>query len=113
MRHFLLLLILVVSVFAQQTLPDTPAGKRAAAFLEMANSSDDDALKQFILDQVTPNPDLTLDQRVERFRRIRNDMAGAKLLRVLNADAEGIEHHVSAVTLSVFRRYLARAGRDR
>ena len=90
MRCFLLLLVLVTSLFAQALLPDTPAGKSAAAFLEMANSTGDDALKKFILDHVTPNPDFTLDQRVERFRGIRNDMAGAKLLDVLNADAEGI-----------------------
>jgi CubicO group peptidase (beta-lactamase class C family) len=39
---------------------------------------------------MTPNPDLALDKRVDRFRGIRNDMVGAKLLEVLNADAEGI-----------------------
>lgn len=90
MTRFLLLLVFATSLFAQALPPDTPAGKRAAAFLEMANSSGDDALKKFILDNMTPNPDLTLDKRVERFRGIRNDMAGAKLLNVLNADASAI-----------------------
>lgn len=90
MKFFFVLLVLALPLFAQQTLPDTPAGKRAAAFLEMANSTGDEALKKFILESMTPNPDLTLDQRVERFRGIRNDMAGAKLLNVLNSDAEGV-----------------------
>lgn len=90
MTRFLLLLVFATSLFAQALLPDAPAGKRAAAFLEMANSSGDDALKSFILDHMTPNPDLTLDKRVERFRGIRNDMAGAKLLNVLNADTASI-----------------------
>ena len=56
MRCFLLLLVLVTSLCVEQMLPDTPAGKRAAAFLEMVNSTGDDALKKFILDHVTPNP---------------------------------------------------------
>lgn len=90
MTKFLLFLVFATTLFAQASLPDTPAGKRAAAFFEMANSTGDEALKKFILESMTPNPDLTIEKRVERFRGIRNDMAGAKLQKVLNADAESI-----------------------
>jgi DtxR family manganese transport transcriptional regulator len=50
----------------------------------------------------------------ERHRLVRDFLVALGVdAETADADAEGIEHHVSAVTLSVFRRYLARAGRDR
>ncbi|MFN0138688.1 MAG: serine hydrolase domain-containing protein [Pyrinomonadaceae bacterium] len=113
MRYFLLLLVFATTLFAQTSLPDTPAGKRAAAFLEMANSSGDDALKKFILENMTPNPDLALDKRVERFRGIRDDMAGAKLVQVLNADAEGITFSLTNNRGEAFRMQLELGEEDK
>jgi CubicO group peptidase (beta-lactamase class C family) len=76
---------------AQTDLPQTPAGKRAVLFLQMLNSKDDEALKDFITNSMTPNPDLTLDQRIERFRGIRANLAGAKLVKILKASDDHLE----------------------
>lgn len=70
--------------------PATAAGKSAALFLQMLNSKDDAALKEFITNRMSPNPDITFDQRVERFRGIRANLGGAKLLKVLNSSEQNI-----------------------
>ena len=60
-------------------------------FLQMLSSKDDAALKEFITGSMMPNPDMTLERRIERFRGIRTDLAGAKLVRILNAGEENIQ----------------------
>jgi CubicO group peptidase (beta-lactamase class C family) len=79
-----------VSAPAQDGFPATVPGERGRAFMVMVNSKEDAPLKEFITKLMSPNPDLTLDQRVERFRGIRKDFEGAKLVKVVNSDATGI-----------------------
>lgn len=90
---FILTLFLVLQTTAQHApqFPDTAAGKRAALFLQMLSSTGDEALKDFITNSMTPNPDLTLDQRIARFRGIRSNLNGAKLQKVLTATDENAE----------------------
>jgi hypothetical protein len=85
-----LLLIFSIRVDAQNSLPATPTGKLAALFVQMLNSAGDDPLKEFIRDRMTPNPDITFDQRVERFRGIRNDLGGAKVLSFIGETEKNI-----------------------
>lgn len=91
------------SAFAQDKFPDTPAGKRAAAVLQMANSTDDEALKKFILENMTPNDEITIEQRVERFRNVRNDLKGAKLIKLLQVPDPGIAFLVETAGGETFR----------
>jgi len=71
-------------------LPDDIRGKRAAAFVAMVNSTGDDTLREFVSNHMTPNPDLTLEQRVNRFRTLRENVGPATLRRVLDAGREEI-----------------------
>jgi D-alanyl-D-alanine carboxypeptidase len=82
-----LILICLFSTFAysQTEFPQTAAGKRAALFLQVLNSKDDDALKAFIAGSMAPNNQITPEQRLSRFRAIRSDLAGAKLIKFVTA----------------------------
>jgi D-alanyl-D-alanine carboxypeptidase len=71
--------------------PATAAGKRAALFLRMLASTDDAALKEFIEGSMMANPNLTLDQRIARFRGIRQNLAGARLIKILRSSDESIQ----------------------
>jgi CubicO group peptidase (beta-lactamase class C family) len=71
-------------------LPDTAAGKCASVFLRMLGSKDDAALKDFILNIMVPNNEITFEQRMERFRGIRANLGQAKLLDVLKATENNI-----------------------
>ncbi len=87
---FFLILAVHINAQAPPEFPATAAGKSAALFLQMLNSKDDAALKDFITNSMSPNPDITFDQRVERFRGIRANLGGAKLLKVLTAGEQNI-----------------------
>ncbi|HEV7642965.1 MAG TPA: serine hydrolase domain-containing protein [Pyrinomonadaceae bacterium] len=86
----LLLLLCILPIFGQSEFPSTPAGKRAAMFLQMLGSKDDAALKDFIAGSMTPNNSITPEQRLERFRGIRTDLAGAKLVKFITAGDQNV-----------------------
>lgn len=75
--------------------PATAAGKRAALFLQMLNSTGDEPLKEFINGSMTPNNEITFDQRMERFRGIRSDLGGGKLLQIIRASDDACVFVVS------------------
>ena len=65
-------------------LPDDIRGKRVSAFLKLVNSTDDETLREFVSKEMAPNPDLPLEQRVNRFRQLRENIGPATLRRVLD-----------------------------
>jgi len=85
-----LVMVFPASAQHQPEFPATAAGKCAALFLQMLNSGDDAALKEFITNTMTPNNEITFEQRIERFRGIRADLGGAKLLKVVSATERNI-----------------------
>jgi len=72
-------------------LPEDIRGQRVSAFVKLLNSTDDESLREFVGKEMSPNPDLTLAERVERFRRLRENVGPATLRRVLNVDREEID----------------------
>ena len=86
----LFLLMFVTYVSGQIIWPHTLAGKHAASFIEMLNSTGDDALKAFITGHMSPNPDLTLDQRIERFRGMRQNLKGSVVQRIVGSSNSDI-----------------------
>ena len=83
-------LMFVTYVPGQIVWPHTTAGKHAASFIEMLNSTGDDALKAFITGHMSPNPEITIEQRVERFRGTRQNLQGAVVQRILGSSASDI-----------------------
>ena len=57
-------------------LPDTPAGRQAAAWLAMFNAGDTAAARAFITSHMAPNPNdtRTMEQRLDAFRGMRHDI---------------------------------------
>jgi CubicO group peptidase (beta-lactamase class C family) len=95
-NHIFLLFFLFMLTFAAVAqspvdFPATAAGKRAALFLRMLGSTDDAGLKEFIEGSMMPNPNLTPDQRIARFRGIRQNLAGARLIKILRSSDESIQ----------------------
>lgn len=96
MRKKLAVVLLVLSTAAitvaqSSDFPATAAGKLATSFIQMLASTGDEPLKVFIANAMAANPDLTLDQRVQRFRGIRFDLGGGKLVKVLKIDDAGAQ----------------------
>ena len=58
------------------TLPDTPAGRQAGAFIAMFNAGDTAAARKFMLEQETPNPNdhRTMEQRLSSYRGMRSQV---------------------------------------
>ncbi len=73
---------------AAVTLPDTPAGQRAKAFLEAYNAADDAVARAFFAANF-PAAALSrdpIDSRLARWKRFRADLGGLTLERVLHSE---------------------------
>ena len=65
-----------------QNFPDSPAGKKAAAFWNVVNSTGRDAIKSFIEDQMVPREGVTVEQRSGAFEQMQRILGGAQILKV-------------------------------
>ncbi len=70
--------------------PDDIRGKRVSAFVTLLNSTGDEALREFVAKEMSPNPDLALKERVNPFRKLRENVGPATLRRVLDVGPEEI-----------------------
>ncbi|HEU4562581.1 MAG TPA: S41 family peptidase [Longimicrobium sp.] len=69
---------------AQPAIPDTPAGRRAAAFLKTLMSGNAAAVRAFISEQVIDEEirQIPADQQVRAFAHVRGELAGYQLATV-------------------------------
>ena len=88
----LLALVLSVPQGAAATLPDTPQGKRIAAYLQAFNSGDEKTYLAMQDAQMTPEvlKRRTFEERVQMFKRLRGDFGTMKVTKVLKASATEI-----------------------
>jgi hypothetical protein len=89
----LLALVLAVPQGAAATLPDTPQGKRIAAYLEAFNSGDE---KTYLaMQDAQMQPDVlkrrSLEERAQMFKRLRGDFGTMKVTKVLKASATEVQ----------------------
>lgn len=97
-KYFVILFLIISASFLNakaQTngtvrLPDNIAGKRAAAFLNAMNSKGDEVLSEFVKNNMTPNDEIKFEERVDRFRGMREQFGGLILKRLLKSTDESI-----------------------
>lgn len=97
-RYFVILFLVIsfsfINTKAQSNetvkLPDNIAGKRAAAFLNAMNSKGYDALSEFIKNNMVPNDEIKFEERVNRFRGMREQFGGLTLKRFLKSTDDSI-----------------------
>ena len=89
----LLALVLTVPQGAAPTLPDTPQGKRVAAYLQAFNSGDEKTY--FAMQEAQMLPDVVKrrspEERAQMFKRLRGDFGTMKVVKVLKASATEIQ----------------------
>lgn len=89
-----LYLLGAVLVAAQSpTLPDTPAGKLVADYLQAFNSGDENVWREFINTHVAKSAleKVSIEQRMKRYQEIRSDLGGFELRRVVEAGQTNIQ----------------------
>jgi CubicO group peptidase (beta-lactamase class C family) len=67
-------------------LADDIRGKRVSAFVKLVNSTDDETLREFVSKEMAPNPDIPFEERINRFRKLRENVGPATLRRVLDVE---------------------------
>jgi D-alanyl-D-alanine carboxypeptidase len=93
--------LLLFSVSLGQTkLPDTPEGKIAGDYLQIFNSGDEKALREFFILNITERglKDRPIETRIERFRALRNDLKSFEFQKVLDATTAEISVLVKSET---------------
>lgn len=76
-------LLLPVAAHAQVRLPDTPAGRRAAAFLQTVTTGDTMAVRAFVNEQMDDSfRELPMEQHQQTFARVRNNLGQYQLTSV-------------------------------
>lgn len=88
-------------------LPDTPAGRRVRSYLASYNSGDTAAMRPFIRDSViqAPNDKRSLDERLQGYLRIHDDLGTLKLVGVVSSTptrivAQMVGDHGGQVTMT-------------
>ncbi len=81
-------LVLTTSLSAQTNVttvefPNNSAGERGRILMKMVDSDNDAELKTFLEKQMVPNNETSPEERFELFQRIREDLRGSKLRKVL------------------------------
>ncbi|HEU4562582.1 MAG TPA: S41 family peptidase, partial [Longimicrobium sp.] len=75
--------ILAPAARAQARLPETPAGRRAAAFLQTVTSGDTMAVRTFVAEQMDDNfRELPMEQHQQTFARVRGSLGQYQLASV-------------------------------
>lgn len=92
--RLLIIVLLCPFAYSQKNetvkFPDNIVGKRAAAFLNAMNSKGNDALSEFIKNEMSPNNEITFEERVNRFRSTREMLGSLTLKQVLKITNENI-----------------------
>lgn len=92
--RLLIIVLLCPFVYSQKNetmkFPDNIVGKRAAAFLNAMNSKGDDVLSEFVKNELSPNNDITPEERLKRFKGMREMLGGLTLKQVLKITNESI-----------------------
>ncbi|HET7463697.1 MAG TPA: S41 family peptidase [Longimicrobium sp.] len=85
-------LLAPATIRAQAQLPDTPAGRRAAALIQTATTGDSAAVRRFVMEQMTPEfQQMPMEQHQQQFARMKGDFAGAPVLAVRETDPNALE----------------------
>jgi CubicO group peptidase (beta-lactamase class C family) len=97
---FLYLLGAVVVAAQSPTLPDTPAGKLVADYLQAFNSGDELVWREFINTHVAKSAleKVSIDERMKRYQEIRSNLGGFELRRVVESG------HTSIQILAITKR---------
>ena len=84
---------------ADTVLPDTPAGKRVAAYLEAFNGGEAQ-MKEFFLANVAPESlaQRPVEERLRFYRQMQSETGGLALRQVVQASAAGVTVLVQAKT---------------
>lgn len=82
-----LFLIMTCAMSAQaqtESLPNTPAGHRAAALLNLIKSGEEAAVRQFFFEQVAPSfrDAFPMEEHVKQIQSLRKELAGAAVVGV-------------------------------
>lgn len=89
----LLALVLAAPQGPAATLPDSPQGKRVAAYLQAFNSGDEKAY--LAMQEAQMQPEIlkrrSADERLQMFKRMRGDFGTLKVTKVLKASATEIQ----------------------
>ena len=93
---FIFSIIFLVSTvaFGQNGFPENNIGKRANAFMQMVNSTSVEDLRNFLKNEMTPNNEISPQERFELFQRIRKDLSGSKIQKILESNDEMISFAV-------------------
>lgn len=77
---------------AQAQLPDTPAGRRAAALIQTATTGDTSAVRRFVLEQMAPDfQEMPMEQHQQQFARMKSDFTGSQVLSVRETEPNALE----------------------
>lgn len=83
--YLFLMLACALSAHAQnEKLPNTPAGKRAAALLDLIRSGEEASIQQFFLEQVAPSfrDAFPMAEHLKQIQRLRKVLDGAEVVGV-------------------------------
>jgi CubicO group peptidase (beta-lactamase class C family) len=93
---FILLILLVSTASAQESaptkLPDTQAGRRVAAYIEVFNSGDEQKVRQFFTDNISPAAlqQRPLEARLGVYRNMHGRLGAIRLRRVLRSSEASV-----------------------
>jgi hypothetical protein len=86
---------------AQTTrLPDTAAGRRVADYFEAFNSEDEDAMRQYLTSNLSPEAarQRPVEGRLEALRQIKTDAGALQLKKVTEAEEDALTVVASGTT---------------
>jgi CubicO group peptidase (beta-lactamase class C family) len=88
----LLCVVMVLPAFAQVKTPDTPGGKRVAAYLTAFNSGDEAAMRAFFEKNISAEALKTrsIDDRIQIYKQMHQRLETLRLDRVTSADSQSI-----------------------
>lgn len=83
--YLFLILVCAATAWAQnEKLPGTPAGKRAAALLNLIRAGEETAIRQFFSEQVAPSfrEAFPMEEHVKQLQRLRKVLEGAEVVGI-------------------------------
>jgi hypothetical protein len=78
---------------AEAVIPDSPAGRRLRALVELLQSGDEARISAFVRDHVRLDPGAAAADAPARYRRLMSEHAGLTVVRVLLRES----HHVDVL----------------
>lgn len=92
LAFFLFVAPVMAQTAAAPQLPNTPVGQRVAAYIKAFNSGDEQLMRAFLAENVSPHglQRRSLDERVGIYKQMRGNMETMELRRVLEANDSAV-----------------------